>query len=204
MIWGYDDKASAWRKEVSMKTASLKEWTYEEFMSLPEGGPLRYEIIDGELCMTPSPNTRHQEISLILSLAIGNWVGKSSSGKLFIAPYDVFFSKDPLQVVEPDLVFVSKEHLSIIGEKNIQGVPDLLVEILSPSTEASDRRVKHSLYERFGVPEYWIVDPATNTIQVFRLAAGHYPAPLELGNTDVLSTPFLPGLSIPLSEVFPF
>ncbi|MHB8368562.1 MAG: Uma2 family endonuclease [Leptospirales bacterium] len=187
-----------------MKTASLKEWTYEEFMSLPEGGPLRYEIIDGELCMTPSPNTRHQEISLILSLAIGNWVGKSSSGKLFIAPYDVFFSKDPLQVVEPDLVFVSKEHLSIIGEKNIQGVPDLLVEILSPSTEASDRRVKHSLYERFGVPEYWIVDPATNTIQVFRLADGHYPAPQELGNTDVLSTPFLPGLSIPLSEVFPF
>ncbi|MHB8368560.1 MAG: Uma2 family endonuclease [Leptospirales bacterium] len=187
-----------------MKTASLKEWTYEEFMSLPEGGPFRYEIIDGELCMTPSPNTRHQEISWNLSGFFWSFLKTRPIGRSFSAPYDVFFSKDPLQVVEPDLVFVSKEHLSIIGEKNIQGVPDLLVEILSPSTEASDRRVKHSLYERFGVPEYWIVDPATNTIQVFRLADGHYPAPLELGNTDVLSTPFLPGLSIPLSEVFPF
>ena len=187
-----------------MKTASLKEWTYEEFMSLPEGGPFRYEIIDGELCMTPSPNTRHQEISWNLSGFFWSFLKRRPIGRSFSAPYDVVFSNDPLQVVEPDLVFVSKEHLSIIGEKNIQGVPDLLVEILSPSTETADRRVKHSLYERFGVPEYWIVDPATNTIQVFRLADGHYPAPLELGNADVLSTPFLPGLSIPLSEVFPF
>nr|AAX36047.1 ORF187 [Leptospirillum ferrooxidans] len=186
-----------------MKTARLKEWTYEEFMSLPEGGPFRTEIIDGELCMTPSPNTRHQEISLILSLAIGNWLGKSPSGKLFIAPYDVVFSKDPLQVAEPDLIFVSKEHLSIITEKNIQGSPDLLVEILSPSTESSDRRVKHSLYERFGVLEYWIVDPESQTLQVFRLVDGRYPAPLEYGKSDLLESPLFPGLSLALSEVFP-
>nr|WP_238829371.1 Uma2 family endonuclease [Leptospirillum ferrooxidans] len=190
-------------KEILMKTARLKEWTYEEFMSLPEGGPFRTEIIDGELCMTPSPNTRHQEISLILSLAIGNWLGKSPSGKLFIAPYDVVFSKDPLQVAEPDLIFVSKEHLSIITEKNIQGSPDLLVEILSPSTESSDRRVKHSLYERFGVLEYWIVDPESQTLQVFRLVDGRYPAPLEYGKSDLLESPLFPGLSLALSEVFP-
>ncbi|EQD72414.1 protein containing DUF820, partial [mine drainage metagenome] len=111
------------------------------------------------------------------------------------------FSKDPLQVVEPDLLFVSKVHLSIIGEKNIQGVPDLTVEILSPSTESSDRRVKHSLYERFGVLEYWIVDPESQTLQVFRLSAGRYPAPLEYGLEDRLELPPFPGLSIPLSEV---
>jgi len=105
-------------------------------------------------------------------------------------------------VVEPDLVFVLKKHLSIIREKNIHGVPDLTIEVLSPTTKGNDPRLKLSLYERFGVPEYWIVDPETNTIQMFPLACGHYPAPLELHKIDVLSTPFLPGLSIPLSEVF--
>jgi len=194
---------STFVKEVVMKTASLREWTYEEFMSLPEGGPFRYEIIDGELCMTPSPSPRHQEISLLLSLAIGNWLKKHPSGKLFIAPCDVVFSKEPLQVVEPDLLFVSKEHLSNIGERNIQGVPDLTVEILSPTTATADRRVKHSLYERFGVPEYWIVDPESQTVQVFRLVDGRYPAPLEHGKSDLLESPLFPGLSIPLSEVFP-
>ena len=186
-----------------MKTARLKEWTYEEFMSLPEGGPFRYEIIDGEFCMTPSPDTRHQEISWNLSRIISDYLYRNPGrGKAFSAPCDVVFSKDPPQVVEPDLVFVSKEHLSIITEKNIQGVPDLTVEILSPTTESSDRRVKHSLYERFGVPEYWIVDPATNTIQVFRLVDGRYPDPLEYGKSDLIESPLLPGLSIPLSEVF--
>ena len=136
-----------------MKTASLKEWTYEEFMSLPEGGSFRTEMIDGELCMTPSPSPRHQKISLRMSIIIGTYLDRSPIGEVFAAPCDVVFSKDPPQVVEPDLVFVSKEHLSIITEKNIQGVPDLTVEILSPSTESSDRRVKHSLYERFGVPD---------------------------------------------------
>ena len=185
-----------------MKTARLKEWTYEEFLSLPEGGPFRYEIIDGDLCMTPSPNTRHQEISRNLSGFFWSFLKTRPVGRSFSAPYDVVFSKDPLQVVEPDLVFVSKDRLSLITEKNIQGVPDLLVEILSPSTESSDRRVKHSLYERFGVPEYWIVDPATNTIQVFRLVDGRYPDPLEYDKSDRLESPLFPGLSIPLSEVF--
>ncbi|MHB8368055.1 MAG: Uma2 family endonuclease [Leptospirales bacterium] len=121
----------------------------------------------------------------------------SPLGEVFAAPCDVVFSADPLQVVEPDLLFVSKEHLSLIGEKNIQGVPDLLVEILSPSPESSDRRVKHSLYERFGVSEYWIVDPEKNTVQAVRLVDGHYPVPLEPDNTDALLTPLLPGSRFP-------
>jgi len=152
--------------------------------------------------MTPSSNTRHQEISGRLFYRIYDFLLKNPFGKVFAAPCDVVFSKDPLQVAEPDLLFVSKEHLSIITEKNIQGVPDLIVEILSPSTESSDRRVKHSFCERFGVCEYWIVDPETETVQVFRLVAGRYPAPLEYEKSDLLVSPFFPGLSIALSEVF--
>ena len=122
---------------------------------------------------------------------------------MFAAPVDVVFSQEPPQVVVPDLVFVAAEHVSLITEKNLQGIPDLLVEILSPTTATSDRRVKHALYERFGVPEYWIVDPERNTVQVFRLSGGRYAEALEFGLGDRLETPLLSGLSIPLSDVFP-
>ena len=186
-----------------MKTARLKEWTYEEFMALPEGGPVRYEIIDGDLCMTPSPVSRHQKISGNLFGIVWNFLRTNPLGEIFAAPYDVVFSQEPPQVVEPDLVFVAAKHVSLITEKNLQGVPDLLVEILSPTTATIDRRVKHSLYERVGVPEYWIVDPERNTVQVFRLSGERYGSELEFGLGDRLETPLLPGLSIPLSEVFP-
>ncbi|MHB8370400.1 MAG: Uma2 family endonuclease [Leptospirales bacterium] len=185
-----------------MTTVKPQEWTYEDYLSLPEGGPLRYEVIDGELYMTPAPNLRHQEISWNLAVAFGSFLKERPIGKSFSAPCDVIFSHSPLQYVEPDLVYVSNARREILTEQNIQGVPDRVVEILSPATEKRDRRTKFSLYERFGVPEYWIVDPETETVQVFRLADGRYPAPLELRKGDVLESPNLPGLSIPLSDVF--
>ena len=186
-----------------MKTVKLKEWTYEEFMSLPEGDPYRYELIDGELCMTPSPIPRHQKISGKLFYLIYGFLQKNPFGEIFAAPVDVVFSQKPPQVVVPDLVFVSKDRSSLVTGKNIQGVPDLLVEILSEGTSTRDRRQKFSLYERFGVPEYWIVDPEMETVQVFRLSGGKYPDPLEFRKDDTLTSPVLPGLSIPLSGVFP-
>ncbi|MHB1287256.1 MAG: Uma2 family endonuclease [Leptospirales bacterium] len=185
-----------------METVKLQAWTYEDYLALPEGGPLHYEIIDGELCVTPSPNTRHQEISGNLFGMIWEFLRRNPLGKVFAAPIDVIISRNPLQYVEPDLLFVSKDRSSIVTEKNIQGTPDLLVEILSEGTEKRDRREKFSLYERFGVSEYWIVDSEKEVVQVFRMANGKYQAPLELGKKDMLVSPLLPGLSIPLSEVF--
>ncbi|MHB1757363.1 MAG: Uma2 family endonuclease [Leptospirillum sp.] len=199
---GYDVDMTDSIMEVPMKTAPLKGWTYEEFMTLPEGGACRYEIIEGELFMTPSPNSKHQEISGNLFAVIWTHLRSNPFGKVFAAPYDVVFSQDPLQVTEPDLVFVSKAHASIITEKNIQGVPDLLIEILSPGTAATDRRVKRALYERFGVPEYWIVDPEAEAVQVFRLSNGRYGIGLEFRKEDALDSHLLPGLSIPLATVF--
>ncbi len=186
-----------------MNTARLKDWTYEDFMALPEDPSCRYELIDGDLCMTPSPVTRHQKISRNLFRLIDRFLQQNPFGELFYAPYDVVFSQEPPQVVVPDLIFVSKDRLSLITEKNIQGVPDLLVEILSPTTSLRDRREKFSLYERVGVPEYWIVDPEKNSVQIFRLSGGRYAPAFEPGLGDRLETPLLPGLSIPLSEVFP-
>ena len=187
-----------------MKTVKIEEWTYEEFMSLPEGDPYRYELIDGEFFMTPSPTPRHQTIVKNLLRIIDTFLhAHSSLGTLFLSPCDVVFSQKPPQVVVPDLVYVSKEHSDIVTGKNIQGAPNLLVEILSEGTATRDRRQKLSLYERFGVPEYWIVDPKTETVRVFRLVDGHYASPREFRKEDRLETPVLPGLSIPLSEVFP-
>ena len=187
-----------------MKAARLKEWTYEEFMALPESKSCCYELIEGDLYLTtPSPVTWHQEISGNLFEIIRQFLRTNPLGKVYASPVDVVFSQEPPQVVVPDLVFVAAEHVSLITEKNLQGVPDLLVEILSPTTSIRDRREKLALDERVGVPEYWIVDPERNSVQVFRLSGERYGSELEFGLGDRLETPLLPGLSIPLSEFFP-
>ena len=152
--------------------------------------------------LTPAPSPRHQEISGNLFEIIRHFLRTNPLGKVYASPVDVAFSQEPPQVVVPDLVFVATERVSLITEKNLQGVPDLLVEILSPTTSLRDRREKLALYERFGVPEYWIVNPERTTVQVIRLSGGGYAEALELGLGDRLETPLLPGLSIPLSEVF--
>ena len=186
-------------------TTALKPraWTYKDYLGFPEGGPLRYEVIDGELYMTPAPNIRHQKISGNLFSMIHLFLSRNPLGEVFSAPCDVVFSTDPLQVVQPDLVFVSASRASIVTEQNIQGVPDLVVEILSEGTMLRDRKQKFRLYERFGVPEYWIVDQEENTLSVFRLSEGEYPEPVVLRKEDVLTSTLLPGLSVQLSSVFP-
>ncbi|AIA30414.1 MAG: Uma2 family endonuclease [Nitrospirae bacterium] len=182
-----------------------REWTYKDYLGLPEEGPLRYEVIDGELYMTPAPNIRHQEVLGTLYRLIGNFIASagSSMGKIFPAPCDVVLSADPLQVVQPDLVFVSNARVSIVTERNIQGVPDLVVEILSEGTMIRDRKEKFRVYERFGVPEYWIVDQMDDSVSVYRLTQGKYPDPLILRKDEILEFPLLPGFSIRLSDVFP-
>lgn len=185
-----------------MTTVKPQEWTYEDYLAFPEGGPLHYEVIDGELYMTLAPNIRHQRISRKLLFEIERFLRKQPIGEIFGAPCDVVLSHSPLQYVEPDLVYVSNERSAIVTEQNIQSPPDLVVEVLSPTTSLLDRRVKHSLYERFGVSEYWIVDPETEIVQVFRLVDGRYPVALDFCKKDILDSPRLPGLTIPLSVVF--
>ena len=180
-----------------------RAWTYKDYLGFPEGGPFRYEVIDGELYMTPAPNIRHQQIVERLLRKIGNFLEDNLAGTIFVSPCDVVFSADPLQVVQPDLVFVSAARSSIVTEQNIQGSPDLVIEVLSEGTMLRDRNQKLRLYERFGVLEYWIVDQEKNTVSVFRLSEGKYPEPVLFQKEDVLTSPLLPGLSFPVSSVFP-
>ena len=170
---------------------------YEDYASLPDDE--RYELIDGELMPMPSPKKIHQRLVLDLSWIL-RLLEEMGLGELFIAPFDVILSD--FNVVQPDLLFVSRERSYIITEDNIRGAPDLVVEILSPSTADYDRTVKRELYERYGVPEYWLVDPYAKTITILRLGADGYNAYAVYGEGDALSSPTLAGFSMNLSELF--
>jgi Uma2 family endonuclease len=176
--------------------------TYDDFVQFPDDG-LRHELIDGEHYVTPSPNTRHQGISLQLTLLIGNWLDRNPIGRLFYAPFDVVFSK--FDVVEPDLLYLSNERVSdALTPLHVHGVPELVIEIGSPGTRKRDETIKRRLYERAGVEEYWVVDTEIDTIRVYRREADGFARVVELSAEagDVLTTPLLPGLEIPLSRVF--
>ena len=139
-----------------------------------------------------------------LCLALGNFLeDRPERGRVFLSPFDVVFSFH--DVVEPDLVFVAPDQLDILTDKNVQGAPALVVEILSPSTRKRDERIKHRLYERTGVREYWLVDPELNVITIYRRAAdGSFPRAAELTATglDTLETPLLPEWSLALPRLF--
>jgi Uma2 family endonuclease len=176
--------------------------TYDDFVQFPDDG-LRHELIDGEHYVTPSPNTKHQSVSINLTVLIGSWLERNPIGRLFHAPFDVVFST--YDVVEPDLLYLSNERASdALTPLHVRGVPELVVEIGSPGTRRRDETIKRRLYDRTGVSEYWIVDPEIDTIRVYRREAKTFARVVELSAEarDVLTTSLLPGLEIPLSRVF--
>ena len=131
------------------------------------------------------------------------WLEARPIGQLFYAPFDVVFSR--LDAVEPDLLYMSNARAAeIVTEKHVSGVPELVIEIASPGTRKRDETLKRRLYERTGVSEYWVVDPELDVIRVFRRSGETYGRPIELSAEaqEVLTTPLLPGLEIPLARVF--
>jgi Uma2 family endonuclease len=182
--------------------ASGVRLTYDDFLLFPDDGK-RHELIDGEHFVTPSPTLRHQEISGRLFLLIGTWLEAHPIGRLFYAPLDVLFSR--FDVVEPDLLYASTARArTIMSGSIVQDAPDLVIEIASPATRTRDETIKRRLYERFGVTEYWVVDPAIDVIRVSRLVEGRFGGPVELSREagDVLETNLLPGLPLPLARIF--
>ncbi|WP_447859681.1 Uma2 family endonuclease [Nitrospira calida] len=175
--------------------------TYEDYLLFPDDGK-RHELIHGDHYMTPAPNTKHQRVSLRLAAALENWIARQRLGTVLAAPYDVVLSDE--DVVQPDLLFISAERSSIITEANVQGAPDLIVEILSDATRKKDEVTKRKLYERYGVKEYWIVDPELETVKALRLSGDQYARAAEWSKEarDLLTTPLLPGFSLPLVEIF--
>lgn len=175
--------------------------TYDDYLQFPDDGK-RHEIIEGDHFMTPAPRTKHQSISGNLATVMISFLKQHKLGKVLTAPSDVIFSDE--NVVQPDLLFVSAKRAAIVTDDNTQGAPDLLVEILSESSRKRDEVTKRKLYERFGVKEYWIIDPELETVKVFKLVQQKYHRATELSKeaADVLTTELLPGFHCPVSEIF--
>ena len=176
--------------------------TYDDYVHFPDDG-LRHELIDGEHYVTPTPIRKHQAICANLLGMIWNYLREQRVGRVFTAPFDVILSN--VDVVEPDLLFLTNERLAEIATSPwVKGAPSLVVEIGSPSTRKRDATIKRRLYERVGVDEYWIVDSELDAIDVYRSIDGRYhrTAQLSLEAGDVLTTALLPGLRLPLSTVF--
>jgi Uma2 family endonuclease len=142
-------------------------WSYAEFARLPDDGN-RYEIIDGEVHVTPAPRSQHQQIIATLTALMLNFAWEHDLGWVLTGPINVFFG--PGDYLEPDLIFVRHERAGIISERGVEAAPDLVVEVLSDSTAFRDRGIKRERYAHFGVAEYWIVDERNRRVEVFRIA----------------------------------
>ncbi|WP_447970958.1 Uma2 family endonuclease [Nitrospira sp. M1] len=183
-------------------TSSTIKLTYEDYQGFPEDGK-HHELIDGEHHVTPVPLTKHQRIASNLHGYIFQHCQYTKLGRIFSAPTDVVLTNT--DVVQPDILFIRSERLSIITRQNIQGAPDLVIEILSETTRQRDERLKRTLYEQHGVNEYWSVDPELDSIKIYRLQEGRYGPcqefTLEHPQTT-LTMSLLPGFSLPLPNVF--
>jgi len=185
---------------MAIQDTARRKVTYEDYALIPEDLQ-RHEILDREHYVTPSPPLLHQTVSGNLLLKLAPFVREHRLGKVIHAFFDVLLSEH--DIVQPDLLFISKERVAILTKANAQGAPDLLIEILSEPTRIRDETLKRDRYERYGVLEYWVVDPENGVVRVYR-RAGDFCAPRELSAAagDVLPTPLLPGLEIRVGEVF--
>ena len=173
------------------------KFTYRDYLLLPEQD--RRELIDGELYVVPAPSFNHQDVSANLGMILREFVKSKGIGVVLWAPFDVVLSDE--NVVQPDILYVSNENREIITEANVSGPPDLVVEVLSPSTADRDKELKLRLYSRFGVREYWIVDPVSKSVQVLALGDEGRNAVLTYHSGSV-SSAVLPDLSIEVADIF--
>ena len=179
--------------------ATAHKMTYDEYCLLPEDGK-QYELFDGELVMTPSPSREHQWIVGKLYYRLMDHVERNALGKAYIAPLDTIF--DPYTTLQPDILFVRKERLAEVERERIEGTPDLVVEVLSPSTFHKDLRRKMAVYSRFGVREYWIVDPEMKTIELYCQGEEGLELARRFSAEETFESKLLAGFRIAVSGIF--
>jgi Uma2 family endonuclease len=184
-----------------MGTEVIPKLTFEEFRELPSDGK-RYELVRGEVHVTPAPATRHQAVVQNLTINLGSHVIKNHLGEVWTAPLDVRLSGET--ALQPDLIFISNARAGIIQENWIAGAPDLIVEVLSPSTAAYDRATKLPIYADAGVPEVWLIDSQAKTAEVLKLQGKKYFVEATHAGDQVLTSNLFPGWQLSLDDLFDF
>jgi len=178
---------------------ALQTWTYEEYASLPDDGS-RYEIVMGELYVSPSPRPVHQAVLVPLIEAMAPFVREHRLGTIYPGPVDLLLSRTDYLI--PDLVFVRADRSRIVTDRGIEGPPDLVVEVVSPSSAARDRTLKRQRYARFGVPLYWVVHVDQRHVEVYRLARDpHGPAEIVTGALVWEPVPGGPSLALSVPQI---
>lgn len=181
-----------------MPLVKEKRLNVDYYKLLPEGAP--YQLIEGELIMTPAPNPRHQIILGRLFRKLTEFAEKGSKGLTLLSPIDVYL--DDENAFQPDLILILKEKKDIIKKDGIYGPPDIVIEILSPSTASYDLRGKFRVYERSGVKEYWIVDPEINSVEVYVNREGRFSLASKAEAGGEVGSLLLEGFKVNLDEVF--
>jgi Uma2 family endonuclease len=174
-------------------------WNYEAYTRLPDNG-MRYEVIGGKLFMSPAPRTKHQITSAELAFSFTLFVKQHKLGRVLDAPMDVRLP-DLADPVQPDILFISKDRLDIIKEMFIEGVPELVAEIVSPGSKDYDRRTKFQLYAQAGVKEYWMVDPDACTVEIYVLRGNAYALLGTFSADDEAYSEVLDGFSVLVREI---
>ena len=174
-------------------------WTYDDLFALPDDGR-RYEIIDGELYEMPAPNVVRAMVIMNL-IAVLLPVVTERSGRLLTAPVDVFTGA--ANPVQPDLLVLLPDRLDLISARGIEGAPNLVIEVLSPSNSARDRLTKRDVYARGGVPEYWLASPEAASVEVLVRDGDLYRTHVRAGGDELVTSLVLPELSFSASSIFP-
>jgi Uma2 family endonuclease len=178
--------------------APKKQATYSDYLQTPEGG--KFQLIAGEILEMTSPSLYHQEILLNIISEFRHFLNKNKIGKVFVAPLDVYFSDT--EVYQPDILLLLNESFSKMKENKIEGAPDLVVEVLSPSTAYYDLKHKKSIYEKQGVREYWIVDPMEKSVEIFENISGKFNSLGEFSKSDSIKSKLISGLEVGLESIF--
>jgi excisionase family DNA binding protein len=177
------------------------EYTYEDYLKIPEEAGYRFEILEGFPVKEPSPSMHHQRVSSALYRQLANFFdGFDPEGEIFYAPLDVTLTNS--NVLQPDLLFVSSTQKDIMRKERIDGACDLVVEIMSPSNRRKDRLQKMEIYRKGGILHYWLVDPEENILEAFMLKDGNYLLVFTGGPGDKFTHPEFPGLNLNLDKVF--
>ncbi|MDQ7822581.1 MAG: Uma2 family endonuclease [Candidatus Eremiobacteraeota bacterium] len=173
--------------------------TYEDYAAFPDDRN-RYEIMEGELYMTPGPGTKHQKLSGRLFSILSTYIEHLEEGSFYYAPLDVIL--DNRTVMQPDLLYLSKERASLESERGIEGPPDLVIEILSPSSMRNDRVFKFRIYAKYRIEWYWMLDPDTKVLEEYALSGEGYTLVAQINGDEPFRPRLFPGLSLDLSRVW--